>query len=476
MQSESGDAMERRGTDLHGADRLDIDLLISEADVLTFDDANTVLRDGAIAIAGNKIAWLGKNNEALRRFRAKDTLKASGMIAMPGLVDCHVHTAQQFLRGKLASVGNMGNLREPIWKRYLIPFESGLEPEDVYCSGLSAYASMISCGTTCFLEAGGPCPDEMGRAADEIGIRGRIAMSTMDIDETLPQGFRFSTDEALQRSEALVKRWEKHPRVNAWLALRQIIVNSEKLRLDMDALARQLETHIHTHLCEGTYEVEYTIDRFGARPAEYLHAIGVLNDRLHCAHSVLMSPVEIDLYAAHDVSSCHCAMNNFIIGAPRLFELVRRNVRVGLGTDGGATRGTLDLFQVAHYAVLGQQILDGTPQHGAAPMSYVDMLRQVVRGGARAARLETQIGSLETGKLADIILIATGDFDQYPMYDPVVTAAEHTVGRDVQTVIIDGRVVLKDRQLLAVDLGPMRARVNKQYGSIMDRFDRVIGN
>jgi 5-methylthioadenosine/S-adenosylhomocysteine deaminase len=451
--------MEQSGAEI---DLPDIDLLITGAEVLTFNDANSVVNDGAIAIAGNKIVWLGNTGEATKRFRAKNSLRANGMIAMPGLVDCHVHTAQQFLRGKLASLGNMGNLREPIWKRYLIPFESGLEPADVYCSGLSAYSSMISCGTTCFLEAGGPCPDEMGRAADEIGIRGRIAMSTMDIDETLPEGFRLPTSEALQRSEALVKRWEKHPRVNAWLALRQIIVNSEKLRLDMDALAKQLDTHIHTHLCEGTYEVEYTIDQFGARPAEYLNAIGVLNDRLHCAHSVLMSHKEIDLYAANDVSSCHCAMNNFIIGAPHLFELVRRNVRVGLGTDGAATRGTLDLFQVAHYAVLGQQILDGTPLHGSPPMSYVDMLRQVVRGGARAARLEKQIGSLETGKLADIILIGTDDYDQYPIYDPVITAAEHTVGRDVQTVIIDGRIVMRDRQLLTVDLGPMRERVNRE--------------
>jgi 5-methylthioadenosine/S-adenosylhomocysteine deaminase len=125
--------------------------------------------------------------------------------------------------------------------------------------------------------------------------------------------------------------------------------------------------------------------------------------------------------------------------------------------------------------VLGQQILEGTPLHGSAPMSYVEMLRQVVRGGARAARLEAQIGSLEIGKLADIILIGTGDYDQYPMYDPVITAAEHTVGRDVQTVIIDGRVVMKDRQLLTVDLGPMRQRVNKQYASIMDRFDCATG-
>jgi 5-methylthioadenosine/S-adenosylhomocysteine deaminase len=451
-----------------------VDLLIIGAEVLTFDDAARVVRDGAIAIAGNEIVWVGTRSEAASLFRAKETLKADGMIAMPGLVDCHVHTAQQFLRGKLASLGNMGSLREPIWKRYLIPFESGLEPEDVYCSALSAYSSMVACGTTCFLEAGGPCPDEMGRAADEIGIRGRIAMSTMDIDDTLPQGFRLSTEDALQRSEALVKRWAQHPRVNAWLALRQIIVNSETLRLEMDALARQMKTRIHTHLCEGTYEVEYTIDNYGMRPAEYLNSIGVLNDRLHCAHSVLMSHQEIDLYAANDVSSCRCAMNNFIIGQPHLFELVRRNVRVGLGTDGAATRGTLDLFQVAHYAVLGQQILDGTPMHGASPMSYADMLRQVVRGGARAAHLEALIGSLEAGKRADLILISTGDYDQYPMYDPVITAAEHTVGRDVRTVIIDGRIVMKDRQLHTVDLGPMRERVSKQYAHIMERFDRAI--
>jgi 5-methylthioadenosine/S-adenosylhomocysteine deaminase len=163
-----------------------VDLLITDANVLTFDDASTVVRDGAIAIAGNTIVWVGKTSEAAHLFSANDTLRADGMIAMPGLVDCHVHTAQQFLRGKLASLGYKGSLREPMWKRYLIPFESGLEPEDVYCSGLSAYSSMISCGTTCFLEAGGPCPDEMGRAADEIGIRGRIAMSTMDLDDSLP--------------------------------------------------------------------------------------------------------------------------------------------------------------------------------------------------------------------------------------------------------------------------------------------------
>ena len=106
-----------------------VDLLITDAEVLTFDDANTVIRDGAIAIAGNSIVWVGKTTEAAQLFRAKDTLRSNGMIAMPGLVDCHVHTAQQFLRGKLASLGYKGSLREPMWKRYLIRSRAAWNPK-----------------------------------------------------------------------------------------------------------------------------------------------------------------------------------------------------------------------------------------------------------------------------------------------------------------------------------------------------------
>lgn len=451
-----------------------IDLLITGAEVLTFDDAAKVIRDGAIAIAGNEIAWVGNTTEATGLFHAKETLKARGMIAMPGLVDCHVHTAQQFLRGKLASLGNMGSLREPIWKRYLIPFESGLEPEDVYCSGLSAYSSMIACGTTCFLEAGGPCPDEMGRAADEIGIRGRIALSTMDMDETIPQGSRFTTGEALRKNEELVKRWQNHPRVNAWLSLRQIMVNTTELTRGMSALANQLDTPIHTHLAEGTYEVDYAISKWGFRPAEYMESIGALHGHIHAAHSVLLSLNELDLYQARNVSACHCAFNNYTIGAPRVLEMLHRRIRLGLGTDGAATRGSLDMFEVVHAATVGQQAVGGTPYHIDPPITHEQMLRAAICGGARAARLEGQIGSLGAGKLADLILAESTSPAQFPNYDPMITLAESTVGPNVRTVIIDGRVVMRDRVLLTVDLASMKQRQRRQYGILMDRFERAI--
>jgi 5-methylthioadenosine/S-adenosylhomocysteine deaminase len=450
-----------------------VDLLITGMDVVTFDGMGTEVRDGAIAICANKIHWIGSAHEADAQFTAVETIRANGKIAMPGLVDAHYHTAQQFLHGKLSALRRRGELKNPIWSRYLIPFESNMTPEDVYWSGIAGYASMIGCGTTCFLEAGGPYPDEMGRAADEIGIRGRIALSTMDMDESIPAGSRFTTEEALKKNEELVLRWRAHPRVNAWLSLRQIMVNTARLTTEMSALAKQLGVAIHTHLCEGTYEVDYAIEKWGLRPAEYMDSIGALHEHIHAAHSVLLSMREVDLYAKRRVSACHCAFNNYTMGFPRVLEMLDRGIALGFGSDGAATRGSLDLFEVVHAATVGQQAVGGTPYHVDSPISFEGMLRAAVRNGARAARMNQQIGSLEVGKLADMILVSSDGPDQYPNYDPMITLAEATVGPHVQTVIIDGRVVMKDRKILTIDLETMRPQMTKHYRALMERFERA---
>jgi len=451
--------------------RRPIDLLITGADIVTFDDADTVLLNGAIAVGGNGIVWIGSSSDATRLYSAKETVDGSGMIAMPGLIDAHYHTGQQLLRGKLAAMHGKHAAKSPHWKNYYVPFECGLEPEDVYCSGIAGYTSMISVGTTCFLEAGGPHPDEMGRAASDVGIRGRIALNTMDMDDTLPANYRMTTSQALKENEALVKRWKDHPRVNAWLSLRQIIVNTEELRIGMSHLADELDTHVHTHLSEGTYEVDYALENYGLRPPEYFEKLGIFNDRMHCAHSVLLTLPEIELYARRNVSICHCALGNYAIGYHQMFEMVRRNIRVGLGTDGPGGRCTLDLFEVAHFAVLGQLIVNGTLYHAGPPIGYPEMLKIACRNGSRAARMENKLGSLEVGKLADIVLVSSSDYDQYPVVDPLITIAENSNGRDVRTVIVDGRVVMKDRQFVSLDLEPTRRHVQKQYASIMDRYN-----
>jgi len=450
-----------------------VDLLVIGPDIVTFDDADTVIAGGAIAVQGNSIVWMGSAAEAKARFRAKQTLNAAGQLAMPGMTDTHFHTAQQFLRG----VERPSHRKGPYWKTHLIPFESGLEPEDVYNSGLVGYTSLISSGTTCFLEAGGPHPDDMGRAADEVGIRGRIALTTCDIDGPggpLMKSHLMTTSQALKENEALVKRWKTHPRINAWLSLRQLLVNTEELRIEMSTLADELDTGLHTHLAEETDEVDYTLENYFLRPPAYLEKIGVFNKRLHCAHSVLLTPSDVDLYARHDVSAAHCAFWNYQLAPHRMLDMMRQNVRVGLGTDGAATRGSLDMFQVSHYAVMGQSIGYGMPFHAEPPISHSAMLKQTCRGGAAAAQIGDQTGSLEVGKLADIVLVAHDDFDQFTSTDPTITLAQNTVGQNVRTVIVDGRIVMKDREFQTVDTAAMRARVNSRYPLIIGRYETAI--
>ncbi|TBR29815.1 MAG: amidohydrolase, partial [Reyranella sp.] len=209
---------------------LKVDLLVSGCDVVTIDGRNSVIRDGAVAVKGNRIVWIGKASAAKRRVTATSTLDGSGQIAMPGLIDAHVHTAQTLLRGKLAEIGQRQQVKNPPWKNYYIPFEGMLTDEDVYLSGLLCYANMISVGTTCFAEAGGPHPDAMGRAAIDIGIRGFVALSTVDQGVKAPRTMIATTRQAYDRNVALVKRWkgtqQGTDRVQAWLSLRQIIVCS----------------------------------------------------------------------------------------------------------------------------------------------------------------------------------------------------------------------------------------------------------
>lgn len=454
-----------------------VDLLIRGCDVVTLDPANAVIRDGALAVDKGRITWIGPAAEA-GAFVGRDVLDARGQIALPGLIDAHVHTGQQLLRGKLQAIARTRPLKQPIWKNYLIPWESCLEPEDVHLSGLVAYANMIQVGTTCFAEAGGPHPDEMGRAAMEVGIRGFVAQSTVDQSESIgadvPPTMLQTRDEALQKNVGLVERWAGNDRVGAWMALRQVIVCSPELIRDVARESERLGVKIHTHLCEGTYEIDYTNERFGQRPTEWLESMGVLSHRLHCAHSVLLSPPEVDLYERHRLSACHCGFNNYSIGNPRLIEMWRRGIDIGLGTDGPGAAGTLDIFQVAHVARVGQQAINSSNFHQREPISAEELLRIATHGGARALGIFDQVGSLEVGKKADLVLCDADGMDHQPIYDPLFVAAHCLVGRDVRSVLVDGAVVMKDRAMTTVDLAAVKARLAERLPVISERFERLV--
>jgi 5-methylthioadenosine/S-adenosylhomocysteine deaminase len=461
-----------------GGPAIPADLLITGADLVTMDPTRPLVRDGAIAIRAGRIGWVGPAGEARRQVVADRTLDASGQIALPGLIDTHFHTGQQLLRGKIIELAKRRQLRLPIWRNYLIPFESALTEEDVYLSGRLAYANALRVGTTCFAEAGGPHPDQMARAALDTGIRGLVALSTMDTGDGLPPSMRLATRDAVDRNVALVKAWgtsATEGRVGAWLALRQLLVCSRELWESLREAADDLGARIHIHLAEGSYEVEYAAEQWGLRPAEYLDAIGFLSPRVHAAHSILLSAGEIDLYAEHQVSAAHCPLGNFIIGAPKVPEMLRRGIRIGLGTDGAAS-GSIDLFEAMRVSWVALQSHYGTPWHVRNVVTLEDLLRMATLGGAEALGLGREVGSLEPGKRADIVIASPQHLDMQPVYDPVFTAARGISGRDVASVIVDGQLVVADGAVTTLDEQELRARLAERWPVIMEKFESMTGS
>jgi 5-methylthioadenosine/S-adenosylhomocysteine deaminase len=239
-----------------------IDLLITNGWVVTMDGERTIVESGAVAIDQGTIVWVGPAADAAT-VPASEVLDAHGAIIAPGLVDTHFHTGQQLLRGALPGSDTASPPKLPIWKNYLLPFEASLSEEDVYLSARLAYANLLRGGTTCFAEAGGPHPDQMARAALEVGIRGSVALSTFDSDQSGALAGGLATAEAIERNVDLVKRWTGvgDGRVTASLSLRQITVCSEELWRTFADAAEELDCRVHTHLAEGTYEVDFTLER-----------------------------------------------------------------------------------------------------------------------------------------------------------------------------------------------------------------------
>jgi 5-methylthioadenosine/S-adenosylhomocysteine deaminase len=195
---------------------------------------------------------------------------------------------------------------------------------------------------------------------------------------------------------------------------------------------------------------------------------------VHAAHSILLSAGEIDLYAEHQVSAAHCPLGNFIIGTPKVPEMLRRGIRIGLGTDGAAS-GSIDLFEAIRVSWVALQSHYGTPWHVRNVTPLEELLRMATLGGAEALGMELQVGSIEPGKKADIVLASPRHLDLQPVYDPVFTAARGITGRDVDSVIVDGEIVVERGALTTVDEAELRARVAERWPVIMERFESATG-
>lgn len=439
-----------------------VDLLLEHAYVVTFDGERRVHPDGAVAIRNGAIVAVGTTADLREAYTPAVRRDVGGRIVMPGLVDAHVHTAQTMMRGLLTDLGRRGSLRVPTWREYLVPFEANLTEHDVELSGLLAYTSMLATGTTTFFEAGGPHPEAMARAAWSAGIRGSVSLNTMDGGARIPGTMQMTTERALERNievvEALPTAADGSTRVTGGMSLRQIIACSPELVVGIHHAARERGVKVHTHLVEGTYEIDFALEQYGHRPVQYLQSLGVFTDTVHGAHSVLVGDDDITAYAAYGVSAAHCAKGNFGIGPAPAVRMWRRGVDIGLGTDGVASLGTLDLFRVAMIARVGQQLVEGVHRHNRNEIDPKEPLEMAVIGGARAMGLGEVIGSIEAGKRADLLVLSMDGPDAAGYDSEESFLYECASGRDVTDVYVDGERVVTNGEVTTVDVYEVRAR------------------
>tara|TARA_Y100000994_G_scaffold26822_2_gene18958 strand:+ start:6775 stop:8154 length:1380 start_codon:yes stop_codon:yes gene_type:complete len=433
-------------------------ILIKNATIVTMGPKG-IIYDGLLTVDGTRIISLESQNENTFDLEnnADEVIDAAGKIVMPGLIDSHFHTCQHLMRGMGAAIARRGT-KYPFWKNYLIPFESQLTPEDVYLSGMAAYTNLIRVGTTCFAEHGARHPEQLVKAAEDIGIRGLMAISTMDMDTGLPalsENMLFSTEEAIEKNLDVVQRWPfKNDSDDSLLrgvfSLRQITVCTPQLIQKTAQLAMEYETMVQTHANEGHYELYHALDHHGMRPANYLASLDFLNSNVIAAHSVLLSDQEVELYAKHQVGVAHCPTPNFTsLGMAKLAQMRKLDIKIGIGTD-GANRGSLDLFEAMKLSSIGQSLHYGAPYLDTTVVSPFEIVTMATLGGAQVCGLDEEVGSLEIGKRADILILTPG-LNSLPIDDPYFAIVNSLRGSDVGDVIVNGQIVMRNSKILNVD-------------------------
>ncbi len=431
--------------------------LIHNVALVTMDEERRVLSRGAIAFTDDRIVAIGPNDELLAAYpNAERSIDGRGMVAIPGMINAHTHMAQALLRGlsdDLELLSFLKKLAYPV-SRTITSYHVGVGAE------LSCIEALRS-GTTCIVDniTGDVQEKSVELTAEAMvssGIRGLIAISlaerTPRCDEWQVPDFMYTQPfkEQISRTERLIKSWDgtADGRIRLCPAPVTIWANSPRSFLEAHRLAEEYDLLLHTHVAETESEVEASLEDYGQREVELLQNLGILGPRFMIVHGVWLSDEEIKLLAECGASLVHCPSSNMYLasGIARVPELLEAGVDVALGSDGIGNHNH-DMFPVLKAASLLHKVTRGDPTVSSAE----EVLEMATLGGARALRMEKEIGSLEVGKKADIVLVRLDRPHIIPVHRLVSALVYGTNGNDVDTVIVDGQVVLEGGRVKMLD-------------------------
>ncbi len=415
-----------------------MDVLIKNGTLITMDKGRRVLKNFSMSLEGGRIAEIAEEITGEADF----VIDAKRKLVLPGLVNAHTHLPMTLFRGLADDLHLDKWLRDEIW-----PVEGSLEDRHVYAGSLLGCLEMLKSGTTCFNDMYFFL-DEIARAVEESGIRAVLSWAMIDLgDEEKGKAL-------LEEGRRLVKRSRSEKegyggRVKVFLGPHAPNTCSQELLVGSKELADEYDTGIHIHVAETRGEVENSVKDKGARPFEYLDKIGFLGSNVVAAHSTWASKKEIALMKKRDVKVAHNPTCNMKLGSgvARVPEYLEAGITVSLGTDGPASNNNLDIFEDMKICAL----IHKSNKEEASVLPAERVLEFATINGAKALGMEDEIGSLEVGKRADVILVDLDRPNLTPLTNPVSHLVYAAKGCDVDTVIVDGKILMEGRQLRTLD-------------------------
>lgn len=417
-----------------------MDLVVTGGTLLTMNPAMEILENPAIGIREGRIAFVRTGMTDVPE--ARERIDATGCAVLPGLVNTHTHTPMVCFRGLADDLPLMEWLHRHIW-----PAEAKYVTRDmVYAGTTLAIAEMLLSGTTTFCDSYFYA-SSIARAAMDSGARAVVCQGFIDF----PTPDSPDPSRQIEIAEKFVGAWRNRSSLvtPSLFCHTPYTCSTETLRIIKET-ARRIDVSFQTHLSETREEVNIIRERFGKSPVEYLEAIGVLDAKTVAVHCNWLEEEEMDLLAARGVKVSHNPESNLKLaaGMANVPRMLRKGITVGLGTDGCASNNDLDLFGEIGTAAKIHKFVEMDP----TVMDAVTVLRMATIEGAKVLSLEREIGSVEPGKWADLILIDLGK----PHFTPLHNLYSHLVyaarGADVTSVLVGGRIVMKDRRLLTIDL------------------------
>ena len=437
--------------------RRTISLVVSGGTVITENGARQVLTPGSVAADGTDIVEVGTPEALAAKYQPRESVDARGQLVLPGLINTHTHAPMVMYRGLADDLALMDWLQ-----KYIFPAEAKtVSPEMVRVGTRLAALEMIESGTTTYADMY-YFEEEIARATFAAGLRGVLGETIIQF----PVADAKTPADALARAERFIREFKDNGLIVPAVAPHALYTNDRTTLVASAELGRKYGVPVIIHFSETEDEIRTAREQYSMTPAAALESIGFWGPKTLAAHGVWVTDADIAILKKHGVGIAHNPESNMKLasGAAPVTKYLAAGVNVGLGTDGAASNNDLDMFEAMRQAAFLAKLSTRDP----TAVSAKTALDLATIGGARALGMDQQIGSLEAGKRADLIVVSMHEARQTPMYDPISHLVYTTRGDDVRATIVNGRILMKDRQLRTLDKATVIADANRLAAKVRE--------